>query len=327
MTDARKILNAANGMRKAASSREDEHVPGIKTEPVPVKHTLKSITKLPGPRGLPLLGNALQIDGKHLPEIIEAWAAKFGSLFKLNLMGQTIVVVTSPHLIRRVLKERPDNFRRMAAIEPVFKEIGIHGLFSAEGESWRRQRPFMSQALSAGQIKAFFPALLSITERLQRRLDKAADGFREIDILDDFMRYTVDVILNLSFSFPINTLEDDGPSVHNNLEPLLPAINRRLTLPFPYWRYFKLPSDRALDKAIAALRKIIDEITDKSRAQLAKQGPAVAPSNFLEAMLLSQELDGIKLSNEEIFGNILTIMVGGEDTTANTLSWVIHFLS
>ena len=50
------------------------------------------------------------------------------------------------------------------------------------------------------------------------------------------------------------------------------------------------------------------------------------PSNFLEALLVEQEKEG-RFSDKEIFGNVFTILMAGEDTTANTISWTLYFLA
>jgi hypothetical protein len=50
------------------------------------------------------------------------------------------------------------------------------------------------------------------------------------------------------------------------------------------------------------------------------------PENFLEAMLAAQREDGT-FTDEEIIGNVFTLLVAGEDTTAHTLAWTSWFLA
>lgn len=49
--------------------------------PVP----LRSYANLAGPRGVPLLGNALQMDPPRMQLQIEQWSPEFGPLFKLSM--------------------------------------------------------------------------------------------------------------------------------------------------------------------------------------------------------------------------------------------------
>ena len=52
---------------------------------------LRHADTLPGPRGLPLLGNALQLDAPRLHQQMEAWAAKYGPAFKFSIASRKIV--------------------------------------------------------------------------------------------------------------------------------------------------------------------------------------------------------------------------------------------
>ena len=38
------------------------------------------------------------------------------------------------------------------------------------------------------------------------------------------------------------------------------------------------------------------------------------------------EPGGDRLTDDEVFANILTLLVGGEDTTANTITWMLYYL-
>ena len=43
-------------------------------------------------------------------------------------------------------------------------------------------------------------------------------------------------------------------------------------------------------------------------------------------MLSSPDGGDTTFTDEEIYGNMLTILLGGEETTANTMAWMMHFM-
>jgi cytochrome P450 len=80
-----------------------------------------------------------------------------------------VVAVADPELIQQILRNRPKLYRRLSTIEPVTKELGVNGVFSAEGEDWKRQRRVIAHALDASHLRPFFPTLVKVTERLRNR--------------------------------------------------------------------------------------------------------------------------------------------------------------
>jgi cytochrome P450 len=136
------------------------------------------------------------------------------------------------------------------------------------------------------------------------------------------------LLANLAFGYDINLLEQEGDEFQRHLEKLLPAFNRRANAPFPYWHFVKLPSDRALEKSLAVIKETIHAFVQQTRQQLKQQSEfAIQPVNFLEALLLAHDNDGAPLSDLEIQGNIITILLAGEDTTAHTLAWLLYLIA
>lgn len=301
----------------------------LKEQDGPVSvHSNRTLKNLPGPDGLPILGNILQLDLTKLHSILEQWADTYGPLYKFRIARKNVVAVSDPNLINEVLRKRPAAYRRLESIAPVLTEMGINGVFSAEGEQWLRQRRTAMQALNTAHLKTFFPTLMKVTERLKKRWDQAMAEGASIDVQEDLMRYTIDVTSNLAFGYDVNTLEDQGAEIQRHLEKVFPMVNRRINAPFPYWHFVKLPADRALDHALVAIRAALTECIEQSRKRLAKNPDlATHPTNFLEAMLAARDVDGAEITEEEIFGNVLTMLIGGEDSTAATMAWMLHFLT
>jgi cytochrome P450 len=44
-------------------------------------------------------------------------------------------------------------------------------------------------------------------------------------------------------------------------------------------------------------------------------------------MLAARDEDGAEFTDEEVYGNVLTMLLAGEDTTANTMAWMMHFMT
>lgn len=285
------------------------------------------IPMLPGPGGLPWLGNLLQLDRVKPHVTFEEWGEAFGPIFRFRLASKKFVGLTAHEDIQQLLRERPGRVRRMRSIETVIDEIAGTGLFSAEGETWQRQRRLTAPAFSAANLKTFFPLIAKVTDRLLGLLRQRARTRTPFEIQRDLMRYTVDVTTWLSLNRDVNTLETESDDFQRDLEQLFPALSRRINAPFPYWRYVQIGPDRELKRALRRLRARIGKIIAAQR-EAPDQVPAedTGAANLLEALISARDA-GSQLSDDEIFGNIITILTAGEDTTAYSLAWALMFIA
>ncbi|HEX5682998.1 MAG TPA: cytochrome P450 [Ideonella sp.] len=284
----------------------------------------RRIADLPGPRGLPLLGNTLQLDRDRLHQQAEAWARQYGEAYRMRIGRRRFLVLSNPEVVAAVLRDRPEGFKRTERLSQTAREFGFHGLFSANGEAWRRQRPMVLAGLDPTHIKSFFPTLVKVTQRFAQRWQRAAQRGEPIDLQADLMRYTVDVTAGLAFGADINTIESDDEVIQQHLDKVLPALFKRVMAPVRYWGWFKLPADRRLDQHLAALADAVQGFIAAAQARLMAD-PALRanPRNLIEAMLAARDRDGSTVTDEDVSGNVLTMLLAGEDTTANTLAWMI----
>ena len=283
--------------------------------------------ELPGPGGVPLFGNALALDVTRLHGCFEDWAAKYGTLYKLRLGPQRAVVSSDPEINDEIMRARPDRWRRPVKLEKIFEELSLAGVFSAEGAAWRAQRRLAMEALSQRHLRTFWPTLHQVVLRLHARLAKAAAANEEVDLQDVLMRFTVDVTTNLAFGTDLDTLSQGEDVIQREMEIIFPGLNRRLNSVVPLWRFVRLPAERRLDAAVAAVSTFLGKLIDETQARLAAEpARATKPSNFLEAMLAARDEDGQPFTRETVAGNAMTMLLAGEDTTANTLAWAVHEL-
>jgi cytochrome P450 len=147
----------------------------------------------------------------------------------------------------------------------VAKDLGFNGLFSANDDTWRRQRPMVLAGLDPSHIRSYLPAIVAVTNRLRQRWRAAADEGRAIDLLADLMRYTVDVTTCLAFGKNLNTLEEgDETAIQQHLNAIFPALFRRLLAPVNLSRWL----DTKTPVHVKALREAVQAfIADARRRQ------------------------------------------------------------
>ncbi|WP_324996473.1 cytochrome P450, partial [Salinisphaera sp.] len=280
-------------------------------------NSTRRLADLPTPDGLPLLGNIHQLSVRTLHKVIERWEAELGSVFAFDLGPTRVFVTSDPQLAQFALRERPGAFRKLTTMTSVIDEMGFNGVFSAEDERWWPQRQMVVQALAKKGLPAFFPTLRTITERLWRRWDRLAANADTTNVVEDLERFTVDVTSTLSFGQDINTLEQEGDPIQKHLSEIFPMVTLRANLPFPYWRYLRLPRDRKLERSIDTVRAFVLRMIDEARREM-KRHPDAPPSNLLQAMLVAANEPGSGITDDVVYANVVTLLIAGEDTTAHT---------
>lgn len=289
---------------------------------------LRRWDELPGPRGVPVFGNLLQLESTRVHQQLEAWCERYGPVYRLKLGPRRIVVMGDHTLIAQALRDRPEGFRRTTRLEQVWTEMGLlGGVFGATGDDWRRQRRMVMASFDPAHVRRYVPQLQRVAQRLVVRWQAAAASGQAIDLQADLMRFTVDTIAGLAFGAEVDTLGSDEDVIQRHLNRIFPAVFRRIFSPLPTWRWFPSADDRALVHSVAEVQTAVQGFIAQARARLAAE-PArrAAPENLLEAMLVAADEPDSGIGDQEVAGNVLIMLLAGEDTTANTLAWMIDLM-
>lgn len=293
---------------------------------------VRAFKDIPGPATHWLLGNIGQFEKNLFHHFCYQQVQDFGPISKIRFMHKTILIVSRAETVQTLLKDRPEGFRRSSTLAGIFKDIGIEGTFTTEGQQWQRQRRLINPAFAPTKLKNFYSTLQTITQRLCHVIEEHQGQALEMQQL--FMRYTVDVTSSLAFGDDINTLENSELELQQHLNRVFPMISSRLRSGFPYWRYFKKQKDRELDNSLRFIKTQVNHFIAKAEQRLQdraqQQGieiSAVEAQDVLETMIQSRDEAGNTYTNEELFSNVMILLLAGEDTTANTLAWTIDRLA
>lgn len=288
-----------------------------------------SIDDLPGPKPVPLFGNALQVKFSQLHVQLERWSEQFGTLFKLRFGPKTVLVVADAALTDQVLRCRPEGYRRPSMAARISSEMGRPtGLFFAEGEVWQRQRRMVAASFTADAIRAYFPRLQQVTQRLAARWQRCVADGQPVPLDADLKRFTVDVVAGLAFGVDVNSLESGTYEVQSHIDAIFAASFRRSVSVIPYWRFLPTLESRRLKHSVGAVNSAIDRFIALARQRKqADPSDTCAPANLLDAMLRAAAQAESGITDADIAGNVAAMLFAGEDSPASTLSWLIYLLA
>ncbi|EKM53350.1 uncharacterized protein PHACADRAFT_259662 [Phanerochaete carnosa HHB-10118-sp] len=217
-----------------------------------------------------------------------------------------------------------------------------HGLLWAEGEVHKRQRKVMLPAFQAPEMKALFPHFTRAAEAMSVRwkdlLTTSTGQSAEIDIPAWLSQATLNAVGEAAFDYHFGTLEDPE-------NDLVRAYNNFTLLAFRFasakdifkvdimrlfsYRVIKWIQDHqnnpAMEKARECERltlKVAKELVD-TKAEALKQGKGSKDVFSLLVKANVAEDAKSRLSDEEMYAEMRTILFAGHETTSSTIGWAL----
>jgi cytochrome P450 len=283
-----------------------------------------TVPDLPEPPGLPLVGHLPALArGSAMHRVLYDWRDSHGPTYRIRFGTTPVVVTSAPDLVATMLRERPDTYRRPRMLARLIEEMSAPGLFDAEGEDWQRMRRIAMRGLNAGALRASFGVITRSLDRLRDHW--ATTGGRRVAVLDDLMRYTLEVSTGLFTGHDLDAIRQRDPgALPGRLPQVFETLGRRITSPVPYWRWLRLPADRRLDATVADLRTLIEERYGHARRRMSE---GAEPRTYLEALAAASLEEGARLSERQVVGAVVNMIVAGEDNTAAAAAWAMHYLA
>jgi cytochrome P450/NADPH-cytochrome P450 reductase len=161
---------------------------------------------IPGPPGLPIVGNIADVDAENPIKSLCTLSAKYGPIFKFNLAGNERVVVGSQALMNEVCDEERFSKIVAAALEQV--RNGVHdGLFTAYGpqeRNWGIAHRVLLPQLGPLSIRNMFNEMHDVASQLVMKWARHG-GNHTIQVVDDFTRLTLDTIALCAMDYRFNS--------------------------------------------------------------------------------------------------------------------------
>ncbi|MEX1235630.1 MAG: cytochrome P450 [Roseovarius sp.] len=230
--------------------------------------------------------------------------------------GKRWHMVMDPGALRRVLLENIENYPKSLVTKNLLRPAIGQSMFIAEGAEWRWQRRAAAPVFSHRNVMNLAPIMTAAAERSAERI--AAAGPRAVDVAEDMVRTTFDVIADVTFSGD-GSFDSDG--VHHAIDAYISEAGKISLfdiLGLPDW--VPRPGRMMSGSAMRDMKKVADEAVEARR----KRGPQGVP-DLLDLLLEGEDPETKRrMDTAELRDNLLTFIVAGHETTALTLAWSLY---
>ncbi len=245
--------------------------------------------------------------------LYRAWMAEFKTPFFRSYL------VNQPDLIRKVLKENPDDFPKSERISEGLRPLLGDSVFLTNGALWRRQRRIIDPAFEGGRLKQIFPAMKAASEAAIKRIEP---GILEVEELASFA--AADVIFRTLFSVPIeDKIAGDIFHEFRRYQRQQPILNIAAFVPLPRWvpRFHR----RATKASARHIRTLIQELTDRRVAEI-KSGRA--PQDLATKLMTTPDPEtGACFTRDEMVDQVAIFLLAGHETSASALAWALYLMA
>jgi cytochrome P450 len=133
----------------------------------------------PGPKGLPLLGNALEFPSSREWETFAKWGQQYGDMMSVDVMGQRMVVLNSAQIASEMLEGKGAIYSNRPTLPMGGELVGWKNtlVLIPQGERHRQYRRLFHKLIGTSvSMQQFLPAEEEETHKFLRRvLAKPAD--------------------------------------------------------------------------------------------------------------------------------------------------------
>jgi cytochrome P450 len=259
--------------------------------------------------------------------------------------GVRAFAVTDPDVVQEILVEKARSFDKSDMLRFSLWNLAGEGLFTSNGELWRRQRKLMAPLFTPKALEAYADAMVACSHRT---IAEWRDG-QELALAHETTRLTMGIAAKTLFDADtFATADEIGEAltvaldwtgwvvarpwavghviVKRSLERVAERTNGRVAravgaAAHRFERPIALVGERgrALERAIAFLDRYVQKMIDDRRR-------SAEPRADLLSRLLDVRDDegGEGMSDRQIRDEVLTLFVAGHETTATGLAWTLY---
>lgn len=273
----------------------------------------------PGPPGYPVVGCGPDLVRDLVGTFTRAWR-EYGDIVRFRLPGKReLFLVVHPDHIKHVLDDRQPNYPKDPLSVGKFEPWCGQGLFTSNGDFHFRQRRLAQPAFKGSRISGFGPAMVDATTEMVHRWRPLADARRTFDITPEMFRLALTIVMRTLFSTDVS---DRAGDLARAVRICNAYTNTRLQ------RFVELPEQlpsRSRKRFLAA-RATLDEFVYGLIAE--RRRDSEPSDDLLTRFLVARDPQtGGGMSDKQLRDEVVTMFLGGYETTALSLVWAFSLLS
>ncbi len=244
---------------------------------------------------------------------------RYGRAAHYRILWNDVVLLNEPEDIREVLIDKAASFGKDRTQKRMKILLG-EGLITSDGETHQRGRRIVAPAFHRQRIQRYAGQIVELaggvgaTWRPGETMDIAAEMMRLA------LQITARTLFDTEVTAEIREINEQVNAIMDLYNYLVALPRAELLLKTP------LPGMRRFRRAKARLDAVVDGMIGARQAEMeSSANSAEARGDLLSLLLAARDDgaggDGLKLTDDELRDQVLTLFLAGYETVANALTW------
>lgn len=269
---------------------------------------MRTPAELPALKGLPLIGSILEYRRDFLGMLRHL--AELGDLSRFQIMGEQLILVNNPELLHQLLIEHGHKVNKSNDSIDASLPLAGHGLFNIEEKLHKQERKLLAADFTPKAIAQYSDLIIEC-------VDEQIAGWQngeEVAIGKAMVQLTVRIIGKIVLGVD---LLHESESLWKVFTVAFERMRDYMAEILPVPLSFPLPGHVAYRKAVAELDSLIYRIIEEHR-----RGENTSHDVVNTLLRIQKEApEGVSMTDQQIRDEVVTMLVAGHETTANSLSF------
>uniref|UniRef100_A0A8C8VNI6 Lanosterol 14-alpha demethylase n=1 Tax=Pelusios castaneus TaxID=367368 RepID=A0A8C8VNI6_9SAUR len=261
---------------------------------------------------IPFLGHALEF-GKNPIEFLENAYEKYGPVFSFTMVGQTFTYLVGSDAAALLFDSKNEDLNAEDVYSRLTTPVFGKGVaFDVPNPVFLEQKKMLKTGLNVAQFKQHIP----IIEKETKEYFKSWGECGERDLFEALSELTILTASHCLHGKEIRSLLNE--KVAQLYADLDGGFTHAAWL-LPGW--LPLPSFRRRDRAHREIKTIFYKVIQKRRQSEERE------TDMLQTLLDVTYKDGRPLTDDEIAGLLIGLLLAGQHTSSTTSAWLGFFLA
>lgn len=287
--------------------------------------------QIPGPKPLPVVGNALDILDTPLSELMLRYSREYGPVVRFSIVSDVLHLVSDPQALQYINTTNAKNYLDRwtpPGFETLLYNGKLRGLVFTQRRYWMQHRQVVGQVFRSSRFLSNFVEVASEkTDFLINNVWRNSNG-STINIHQAMRMLTLDVIGSAAFGAQFGAMEAGHHEIESALSNILSGVLSVIKSPLPLWRVMQTPGRAKVQRDLESMQQIELSLINERRRRL-ESDPHPENSNDLLAMLLKARDSSRKtyFKDEDLMWDVHDVIFAGHETTASALAAVIFLVA